>query len=265
MKLVSLNIALFENNNKEVIGFLEKENADFICLQEVTRRIDESVKENYISYNEINKISGYSASFFGPNSVLKRFELADFHGKKPFIFDFGGCLEFGNFTKSKLEIVKGQCMFVENCFTYFMDCANWPDEDYRSILITDHIVNNKKLRLINYHGIWTRDKQGNDKTMNANKIIRDIAHRSEGEVIICGDFNLFPDTESMKIFRDKFRSLVDIYDIRTTRPSANELNTAQRNVVDYVWISEGIIVTDFSVPKVKISDHLPLILNFNLF
>ncbi len=264
MKLISLNTALFEDNNKSVTDFLEKENADFICLQEVTKRIDDSVNDSYISYDAINKIPGYNSSFFGPNSILKSFELADFHGKKPFVFDFGGCLEFGNFTKSKFGIVKGQCLFVENCFTFFTDCTSWPDEDYRSILITDHTIDNKKLRIINYHGIWTRDKSGNDKTINANKVIFDVAQKSEGEVIICGDFNLFPDTESMKIFEGKYISLVDRYDIKTTRLSTNELSTAKRNVVDYVWISEGIKIEDFSVPNLNISDHLPLIFDFNL-
>lgn len=264
MKLISLNIDLFKANNKLLTEFLKDQKADFVCLQEAARSLEKSVDKKYASLEAINlAIPDLKYFFFGPSSVMGNFKQKNFHGKKVFRFKFGGLIEFGNYTKSRYKIIKGQNVFVENCFTYSTDHSNWPEEDYRAVLITDHKVKEKKLRVLNYHGIWTRNKLGNERSFNANKIINNLALQSKGEVIICGDFNLFPDTTSMKIFEKNFISLVDKFDIKKTRPSSNELSASKRNVVDYIWVSSGIKIKNFEVIDTDISDHLPLLLDFD--
>lgn len=265
MRLVSLNVALFEANNKLLSTFLHEQNADFVCLQEVTRGLEDSVIKDYESKDIVDKAtSGLPYFFFGPNSIMGDFQQKNFHGKELYVFKFGGLMEFGNYTKSKHKITKAQNVFVQNHFTYNTDNSKWPDEDYRAVLVTDHVFDGKKLRILNYHGVWTRNKMGTEKSIAANRIIRDLALQAEGEVIICGDFNLFPDTPSMKLLDDKFESLVDTYKIQTTRPASNELSQHKRNVVDYVLISKGINVKNFKVLDSDVSDHLPLILDFEL-
>jgi len=265
MKLISLNIALFEANNTPLKQILKHQKPDFVCLQEVTRALESTVKGDYISKEVVDTATPkLSYFFFGPNSVMGDFKQKNFHGKELYCFEFGGLFEFGNYTKSKYKMVKAQNVFVQNCFTFTADSSKWPDEDYRAVLVTDHIVDGKKLRVLNYHGIWTRNKLGNEKSVSANKIINDLALQAEGEVIICGDFNLFPDTESMKVFDKNFTSLVDIHDIKTTRPTSNELHSSKRNVVDYILVSKGITINSFEVLDTDVSDHLPLVLNFEL-
>jgi len=263
MKLLSLNVALFEANNKLLSPFLHEQNADFVCLQEITRGLEDTVLEDYISKEIVDQSTqNLKYFFFGPNSVMGDFEQKNFHGKKVYRFKFGGLMEFGNYTKSQFKIIKAQNVFVQNHFTYTPDHSKWPDEDYRAVLVTDHMINGKKLRILNYHGVWTRNKRGTEKSITANKIINELALQAEGEVIICGDFNLFPDTPSMKIFENNFTSLVDVYKIKTTRPQANELSNLERNVVDYILVSKGIDVKDFQVVDSNVSDHLPLVLDF---
>jgi len=257
-------VALFEANNRLLTKFLVEQNADFVCLQEITRALQKTVKKDYVT-KEVDEVTPrLDYFFFGPNSVMGNFEQKNFHGKDIYRFEFGGLMEFGNYTKSNHKIVKAQNVFVQNSFTYSLDRSKWPDEDYRAVLVTDHIVRGKKLRILNYHGVWTQHKLGNEHSMTANRIINDIALRAEGEVIICGDFNLFPDTPSMKIFETNFISLVDKYKINTTRPSSNELHKSKRNVVDYILVSMGVTVNNFQVLNSPVSDHLPLILDFEL-
>ena len=126
------------------------------------------------------------------------------------------------------------------------------------------INNDNSLRIINYHGIWTRDKKGNSKTYEVCNKILGFASAFEGNVIICGDFNLLPDTPSMKIFQRDFISLIDHFNIKTTRPSSNELNGNSRNVVDYIFVDKKIKVKSFKVLNKDVSDHLPLVLDFDL-
>src|SRR3989338_5825106 len=259
MKLISLNVALFESNNSKLTEFLKQQKPDIICLQEVVREIEESVLPEYITKGPVDKATtDLKHSFYGPNSVMQNFDMEEFHGQESFHFDLGGLAEMGNYTKSKYEVVKGQNIFLENHFTYTTDFSNWPEEDYRAVLVADLDVNEKLLRVLNYHGIWTRGKQGNEKTLKACKEINRLALEAKGEVIICGDFNLFPHTPSMKVFGENYVSLGDKYKIKTTRPASNELSGSHRNVVDYIWTSKGVKVKSFEVIETDVSDHLPL-------
>ena len=265
MKLLSLNVALFEANNSKLTKFLQNEKPEIICLQEVVREIEETVSPEFVTKGPVDKASSnLEYSFYGPNSVMHNFDMEDFHGQEHFRFDLGGLAEMGNYVRSKFKIVKGQNIFLENHFTYTTDYSNWPDEDFRAVLVVDLIINDKPVRVLNYHGIWTRGKLGNDKTLAACQKINTLALETKGEVIICGDFNLFPDTPSMKLFEGNFTSLVDKFNIKTTRPVSNELNGSDRNVVDFVWVSKGIKVKNFEVLDSDVSDHLPLILEFDI-
>jgi endonuclease/exonuclease/phosphatase family metal-dependent hydrolase len=59
-------------------------------------------------------------------------------------------------------------------------------------------------------------------------------------------------------------SASDDFQIKTTRPQSNELRDISRNVVDYVFVSKDVQVKNFEVVNNDISDHLPLILDFEL-
>lgn len=264
MKLITLNVALFEANNSKLVNFLKSTQIDIACFQEVTRSLDKSVDKEYVSKDEIDKgTRNLKYSFFGPIEVFGKIDLKNFHGKEDFHFDPKGLLELGNYTKTCYEITKAQNIFLEGNLTYDINSDAWEVEQDRAIVVADLFTNGKKLRVINYHGIWTKDKKGNEKTLDACKKILKIAKKFNGNVIICGDFNLFPGTVSIKQFNQDFISLVDKYNIRTTRPSSNELNKL-RNVVDYIFVDRSINVNSFEVIDNDVSDHLPLILNFDL-
>ena len=265
MKFLSLNVALFEKNNKQLANFLSEQKPDILCLQEVTRRVDKSADADLISKDGIDaSLPDLADSFYSPTWILSKFEKRNFHGQELFSRDFGGKLEFGTYIKSKFEISKAQNIFVLNHFTYSTDTSNWPEEDYRAVQVSDLNVKGSKLRVLNYHGIWTQDKLGTDRTKRACEIIRDLALEVNYPTIICGDFNLFPDTDSMNVLNKHFVNLGDIYNIKTTRPESNELSNQSRNVVDYIFVSKDIKVKSFEVQNTNVSDHLPLILEFEL-
>lgn len=266
MLILSLNVALFEDNNAKLANFIQNQNPDFVCFQEVTRRIDTTAFENFISKDSIDKVTpNLHSSFFAPLWACKEFYKEKFHGKEEFYFDLGGFLEMGNYIKSKFPIYTGKNIFVQNQFTHITDWSNWPEEDYRAVQVVDvSLEKRKKLRLINYHGIWTKDKQGSQKTLQACQIIKDLADEVDYPVIICGDFNLFPDTGSISVLKENYRCLVDEYKIDTTRPKSNELSNLSRNVVDYIFVSKGIKVKSFKVVETDVSDHLPLLLDFDI-
>lgn len=95
--------------------------------------------------------------------------------------------------------------------------------------------------------------------------------------IIGGDFNLNPDTKSIKMIEEAgFINLIKKYNIKSTRNhySWEQAEDQQKKLglkffgkqyfADYCFVSPDIKVKSFRVPDIEISDHLPLILEFEV-
>ncbi len=267
MRLVSFNIALFEPNNEKLQEFIKKQNPDILCLQEVTRRVDKNAFEEYVSKDAIDEVSSdLGFSFFAPDWLMKGFEAKNFHGQQTYRFDLGGFVEFGKYIKSRFKILKGQSIFTQQSFSLITEeyWSKWPKDDCKSFQVVDIKINDQKLRVVNYHGIWSQNKQDSELTIKASEKIKQFASGVNYPVIICGDFNLFPNTKSIKILSNSFISLIDKFNIKTTRPKSNELNHIERNIVDFIFVSKDIQVKNFEVLDSDVSDHRPLILDFEL-
>ena len=104
----------------------------------------------------------------------------------------------------------------------------------------------------------------------SKRVLNFLSKHPDAEQIVMGDFNLFPDTESIRMFaKEGFRNLVTEYDIKTTRgsmmrklfPEYEHGKYGFQEFADYTFTSSGIHVEDFSVPDEPISDHLPMIMH----
>ena len=133
-------------------------------------------------------------------------------------------------------------------------------------------LENCALTIYNFHGlvpsgaIDPKNHNGNDpkidtpERLDQSKRIRSILDKDVGVKIVCGDFNLRPDTESMRIVAgNELKNLITEYGITETR---GPLMKKPVRHADHMLISPEIKVADFTVPSVVISDHLPLILAF---
>ena len=94
--------------------------------------------------------------------------------------------------------------------------------------------------------------------------ILEAAKRKNIPTIIVGDFNLFPETKSIGILNKEFKNLIDEYKIKSTRPTFDDGTDKGNNVVDYIFVNDKIKVNEFGVINTNISDHLPLILDFDI-
>ena len=269
IKLLTLNVSIFDENNEKLTHFLKETNPDIICLQEVTRKVDASAFDSFITKTAVDQATPrLPYSFYAPNWTLRDFKQKNFHGKKVFQHDFGGFIEYGNYIKTRFTIFQGKSVFVQHHFSYLTDwdwVEDHPGEEPRMVQIADlELDRRQKLRLVNYHGIWSKDKQGSKRTNLASRKLIQLTTEVTFPAIICGDFNLFPDTESIKILKEKFTSLVDKYNVSHTRPKTNELSSAKRNVVDYIFASKKIEINSFKVINSDVSDHFPLLVEFGI-
>ena len=114
--------------------------------------------------------------------------------------------------------------------------------------------------MINVHGLWQNSIKGDTEAkIEQSKKILVLAEKSKGKKIICGDFNLLPNTKSIQMLGDKYRNLIEEYAIKDTRGS---LYTKELRHSDYAFVDKDIEVSNFSVPDMSVSDRLPLIVEF---
>jgi len=124
-------------------------------------------------------------------------------------------------------------------------------------------------------GIWLGNVHGKTlpgtkfdtpiRLKQSEKIINFFTDKN-GSKIIGGDFNLMPNTKSIKMFEEAgYKNLIKDFGIKNTR---NKLSWKQfgnvQHFADYIFVSSDVKVNKFEVPYNEISDHLPQILDFEV-
>jgi hypothetical protein len=173
----------------------------------------------------------------------------------------GADFSYGNviFVRKSLKVIDYNYFFTYGYFNSRTEGKT--QEDSRNFQSIKLEINNEIFTICNLHGVWIR---GFGKGDNAERIFQSNKIKSfldliDGKKIICGDFNLLPDTTSIKILEENLVNLINIYDIKTTRSSYYD---REDKFADYVFVSSDIEVLNFGVLKEEVSDHLPLKISF---
>ncbi len=87
----------------------------------------------------------------------------------------------------------------------------------------------------------------------------DLIQETKKPVLVAGDFNTFWGENEIYLFLKAAGLRSANIDSRPTYPSR-----APRKELDFVLYQDGIKVTAFDIPDVKLSDHLPLVCDFEL-
>jgi len=78
-------------------------------------------------------------------------------------------------------------------------------------------------------------------------------------VIIAGDFNAFSGLSELRDMRNKLGLVNPNVDKISTYPSWNP-----KHQLDFILCSKEIQIKNFEIPKINLSDHLPLIMDFEI-
>jgi endonuclease/exonuclease/phosphatase family metal-dependent hydrolase len=87
----------------------------------------------------------------------------------------------------------------------------------------------------------------------------DLIEKTQKPVIVAGDFNTFWGENEIYLFKRAAGLRSANVDCIPTYPSR-----APRKELDFILFQEGINVTNFEVPQVRYSDHLPLVCDFDV-
>jgi endonuclease/exonuclease/phosphatase (EEP) superfamily protein YafD len=89
--------------------------------------------------------------------------------------------------------------------------------------------------------------------------LSDLIVDTEKPVIVAGDFNTFWGENEIYLFKRAAGLTSANPDGIPTYPSRSP-----RKELDFILYQEGIEVTGFEVPEIKLSDHLPLVCDFEV-
>ncbi len=244
MRLLQLN-AWQGRLGKVLFKQLESINPDIACMQEIVD-YNKWVIGIIGSSNSIQKALGCDYSYMSP---LITMEVS------------GSPMKFGNAIYSKLPLEDMSTNYTRGQYTENYDSDTMSDYNIRAFQHAVTTVDGKPLHLINHHGHHIdAHKNGDEETARQVQMIADYVARLEGAVIVCGDFNLSPDSASIQILNTSLRNLSVEYGLTTTRSKL----TSKKEVCDYIFVNNRITVDDFSMCEEIISDHNCLIVDFSL-
>ena len=189
--------------------------------------------------------------------ILKKFK--GFYERGLFIQTFGVSCGQAIFLSNKIKIIKNGKQFIYR-------------QSPRDLGFMQHAelrIGEKKIWLGSVHGkTLPGSKLDTPVRLKQSQKIIDLFANKNCPKIIGGDFNLMPDTKSVKMIEEAgYRNLIRDFDIQETR---NNLCWKQfpedkkQHFADYVFVSKDVKVDKFEVPYNEISDHLPQILNFEI-
>lgn len=243
MKLVQLNI-WGGRLERQVEGFFAAEQADIICLQEA------------ISFE--SEDSGFFATV---ENIQRTTKLTNSCVAPVFTFDYQNHdARFGNCILSRYPIKKSEIIFTnlehKEKFQFGRDSTN-----VRNFI---HVVIEKdgeEFNVLTHHGFHVPDhKNGTPETLRQMQQLADYITGLSGPVILTGDFNLAPQSESLELLNHQLRNLSTEHRLKTTRNSL----THKTEVCDYIFVNDAVKVVNFSASEAVISDHKALLLDFSV-
>lgn len=243
MRLITLNI-WGGHVLSPLLEFIKTHAAtDVFCFQEVYHRAEKKISDDdrAVSLNifsELQELLPQHQAFFRP-------VVGDVYG-------------IGTFVKNGIDVIdEGEITIYENPKYRGSGPAHSRNLQWVKCQIEGQVHT-----VMNVHGLWNgRGKSDAPERIRQSERIKAFIDRVETPKILCGDFNLRPDTESIEMLQRGMRDLIRQFNVSSTRTS---FYPKQERFADYIFTSPEIKINRFEVLKDEVSDHSPLLLDFSL-
>jgi endonuclease/exonuclease/phosphatase family metal-dependent hydrolase len=256
LRIVTLNTWGGRAGKDELLQFFEREkdNVDIFCLQEIWRA----------PYHEFDGVAAGGVSI--DHTKILTDGLQKISAQLPdhvayFRPSFGD--NYGLLTLVRKSLV----VSLEGDHYVHKDKSFVPVDDIgeyaRNIQYVTLRIAGEPVTVCNFHGLWNgRGKTDSpDRILQSKNIVQFLSQFS-GAHIVCGDFNLLPDTTSVQILEDAgLVNLITAHGVTSTR---THFYTKPEKFADYIFVSPDVEVKNFRVLPDAVSDHAPLFLDVRL-
>ncbi len=252
IKFLTINIWFGGKVWDNLIEYIRHENPDILAIQEVYDGHDEILEPRFRTMDEFRKEFRNTLKYdtFGAT-----------------VHDIGVDFPWGNAIFSKFPISNSHIIFFDLPFSHY-DFQKDPDPRLAAegILIADVELNSQKITVGSWHGVW--DHHGGDtpnRKLMGEKIIEGLV--GQDNLILAGDTNMNPDSETILKIQNDLNlksvfgtSLTTTFNMKQKEHPGNYANSP----VDMVLYSPKYEVISKRIDDVDISDHFPLIVEFEV-
>ena len=244
MKIIQVNIWQGKLG-QQLIDFLDHQKPDFVCMQEVNDLSGRSGYKFFATLDEIKQAGGFAYSAMSASYSSRYMERE---------------LEYGNAILSHLPIASQETVFTNGKYKKHFDIIS-DDGNIRNLQHITVKVGSQDLHILNHHGYRIPEtKAGNEVTVKSMQTIVGVIEKLDGAVILCGDFNLAPDSQSIGIVSKRLRNLSTENGLTRTYSKLSIVDA----VCDYIFINDQIKIQRFEMSETLVSDHKALIMEFEL-
>ncbi|MEK7545957.1 MAG: endonuclease/exonuclease/phosphatase family protein [Patescibacteria group bacterium] len=231
-----------------------KEEADVFCIQEAfdceQSVLDAKRPDEHVRGDMFRRICG---------------ELPDFTGAFARFEDDPSRMSLAVFVRKSLPIAA-----IED---FIVHVPAFPMDDGKAVLSSRKLQTVRigrdggDLLIANYHGLWVNGPKTDtsERIAQSRDIVAALA-KHPGPKVLVGDFNLLPDTASVRMLETEagLRNLVVEHGVTSTRTPLyrHYENPAEPNFADYVMPSHDLVLKRFEVLPDIVSDHSPLFVEF---
>ncbi len=264
LKIISLN-AWGGRVHEPLMRYLTDENPDVLCLQEVTRT--QSAAADWLVYRDGTfelpqraslyedvrwALPGHEASF----APMARGTLFD--GEREVASEFG----LATFVRNALPILGQHTGFVHGAFS----ADGWgPHPRARNAhgVQVFRYDTGSTLTIVQLHGLRDLEGKGDTPARLAQAhalvaLIQKIWRRGD-PLVVCGDLNLLPDSETFSILGEF--GLVDLVTTRGFTDTRTSWYPKEGRYADYLLVTPEVNVVRFdAVAEPEVSDHRALLL-----
>lgn len=252
MKLISLNTWVGRAGKERLLNFFEKyKNTDIFCLQEIWEGGN-------------HKLDYYQKTWSRPELIIINTLLSDISkilfDHTPFFYphheDFYG---LAMFVKNNISVIEEGEIFVHKTKK---DAFDQEDINHARNLQYLTFKTSAGLQTIaNFHGLWNgQGKEDSAERLLQSDNIVNFLKDVKNPHILCGDFNLLPETKSLKKIEELgLKNLIKEFNITSTRSSHYKKPI---KFADYTFVSPEITVNEFKILPDEVSDHLAMYLDF---
>ena len=246
MKIIQLNIwqGRFTEQTK---AFIEHEQPDIICMQEVySSKLDTPLMPFFNALERIAAVLPDYDVYFSPVHKL---------------VILGEDVFYGNAILSRHELKDTETFFIHGQYAE-IDTVEQMDSNIRNMQRAGiELPDGKQMTIINHHGYWEPNEVGSEITVDRMQKVADVIKDSPRPLVFAGDLQIISRSPAMKPIHEQLRDLTDEYNLPTTLSSFGKV----KNVAcDHICVSEEIKVRSFSASDILVSDHLALILEFDV-
>ncbi len=243
MKLITLNI-WGGQVKKPLLDFIKaQQEVDIFCFQEVYHNAPEKIctsaeTKSLSIFSELHDLLPEHDAYFRP-------AVRNIYG-------------LGTFIRKNIPVLREGDVTIHANPEYTGSGPSHP----RNMQWLECQVQDTVYTIMNVHGLWNgMGKTDTPARIAQSQCIREFMDNIPFPKILCGDLNLRPDTESLRLIEENMRNQVLIHNIQSTRTS---LYPKPEKYADYIFTSPEISVQKFAVLNDEVSDHSPLFLEFKL-